>query len=222
MSIEPGEPDSLRDLSLPRSLVLGAGFLGLLLFAMVALLTLTLVQLHDSGGHIESQDKKISALFELGRPLAARADDLGGDVGPALDDARTLIERFPALSGSVQQLTATAVPLLDQVDPALIGGSLSTLTALAAPLAQDDRLVRLVDGLSAALADVSNNDLVARAAHSAVRIRKLLAVQRRTRALQAQALRVQKHSLAVQKRSLRHVRSIDEKTGGQLPQAPVP
>lgn len=67
---------------------------GLLLFAVLAVLTLTLLQLHDSGGHIESQDKKFAALFDAARPLAANANEvaagarnLAGDLQPALREA---------------------------------------------------------------------------------------------------------------------------------------
>ena len=232
MPAQWGEPEAAQATAVPKWVPIGATVLGLLLLAMVALLTLTLVQLHDSGGHIESQDKKIAALFDLGRPLAARADELGGDVAPALDDARRLVtpliragsgadlaallERFPVLASSLQRLTGEAVPLLDGVDPSLLAGGLSTVSSLAAALQQGDRLVRLIDGASAALIDVSEHDLVERAARSATRLRKVLAVQRRTRALQARALSVQLRSLEIQRRSLVHVRSLDRKTGGEL------
>jgi hypothetical protein len=61
---------------------------------------------------------------------------------------------------------------------------------------------------------------VLRAARATTRIRKLLAVQRETRALQTRSLAVQRRSLKVQRRSLKHVRSLDRKTLGDLP--PVP
>jgi hypothetical protein len=218
---------------LPRWVFPGAALLGVLLFAMVVLLTLTLIQLHDSGGHIESQDKKVAALFDAARPLAARADELGGEVAPALHDAKTLVEpllrgdsgddlaaaldRFPFLAGYVQRLAGEAVPLLDSLDPGMTAASISAIASLATALAQDDRLVRLIDGASAALIDVSDHDLVARVSRTASRVRKLLAVQRQTRALQRRALGVQLRSLDVQRRSLEHVRSIDNKTGGQAP-----
>lgn len=226
----------------PKWMLIGALVGGVMLFAMVVLLALTLAQLRDSGGHIEAQDKKIAALFQLGRPLAARADDLQGEVGPALRDAQSFVDpllaadsgrdlaevldSFPLLDSSLRRLAAEAVPALDQLapaleqlDPALLTVAVGTLGELGTRLAEGDRLVRLIDGASAALADVGGRDLVARAARSATRLRKLLAVQRQTRALQARSLRVQRRSLEVQERTLDHVRSLDRKTLGELPRA---
>lgn len=233
-----GEPDAASRIQLLRWAMVGGALLGLMLLAVVALLALTLAQLRDSGGHIEAQDKKIAALFELGRPLAARADQLSGDIGPVIDDTRglvapllrsdsgedlaTALDGLPLAESSVRRLAAEAIPLLDQADPALLMAMLSTVAGLAASLQQEDRLVRLIDGASAALVDVSEHDLVDRAAESAARIRKLLAVQRETRAIQTRTLRVQLRSLDVQRQSLEHIRSIDRKTGGELPPAPVP
>jgi hypothetical protein len=207
--------------------------LGLMLFAMIVLLSLTLAQLRDSGGHIEAQDKKVAALFEAGRPLAARADEFAGDVGPALEDARRLVDplidsdtgddlagvldRFPALDSSLRRLTAEAVPVLAQTDPATVLSILASVGELAGALNQDDRLVRLVDGASAALADIGDRDLVGRLVKTATRLRRVLEVQRGTRSLQEQALRVQTKSLDIQRRTLDHVRSLDQKTLGESP-----
>jgi hypothetical protein len=233
--------------AVPRWALVGGLIGGLMLFTMIVLLSLTLAQLHDSGGHIEAQDKKLAAIFRAGRPLAARADSLAGDVGPALDDARSLVDplikshtgddlagvldSFPALDSSLRHLSAEAVPVLDaalpvldeavpvlaQSDPATVLSVLASVGQLAAALSQDDRLVRLVDGASAALADVSDHDLVGRLAKTTTRIRKLLAVQRETRSLQEQSLAVQTKSLNIQQRTLDHVRSLDEKTLGETP-----
>jgi hypothetical protein len=223
--------------NLPRWAAPAAVVGGLMLFAILAVLTLTLLQLHDSGGHIESQDKKVGALFRAGRPLAARADHFAAGIRPALRDARGLIQplvrsgsgtdlavaldRFPLLDSSLRRLAGEAVPLIDQLDPALLQTTLTAVDDLAAGLQQDDRLLRLVDAASATLAQVADTDLVRRAARSTTRLRKLLEVQRQTRALQRRALGVQRSSLDVQRRSLKHLRKIDRRTGGELP-APAP
>jgi hypothetical protein len=216
--------------------MVGGFVVGLLLFAVVVLLSLTLAQLRDSGGHIEAQDKKIAALFELGRPLTARADDFADQVGPALEDGRSLIgplidsnsggdladvlDSFPALDSSLRRLTAEAIPVLAQTDPGLLLNILASVGTLTAELNENDRLIRLVDGVSAALVDVSDRDLVRRLAKTANRIRKVLEVQRQTRSLQEHSLRVQIESLGVQKRTLDHVRSLDQKTLGETPPLP--
>jgi hypothetical protein len=206
---------------------------GVLLFAILVVLALTLAQLRDSGGHIEAQDKKVAALFEAARPLAVEASDAAGQLRPAIDDARSLVapllrsrsgadlagllERFPLLDSSLRRLVAEAVPVLDRTDPALLAGTVSAVGSLTASLQTGDRLVRLIDGGSAVIADLGDRNLLARAERSAARLRKVLAVQRRTRSLQLKSLRVQRRSLEVQLRSLKHVRSLDRKTGGELP-----
>ena len=238
MPSERGTDAPAPPAAMPRWALIGGLIAGLLLFAILTVLTLTLVQLHDSGGHIEAQDKKIAALFQAGRPLAAQADELAGDVQPALREAGRFVapliqsdsgadlaaalERFPLLDSSVRRLAAEAVPVLDGFDPAVVTAALNTVVGLAAGLAQDDRLVRLVDGASAALVDISDRSLVARAARTATRVRKLLEVQRRTRTLQVRSLSVQRRSLDIQRRTLQRVRSLDRKTLGEAPPLPVP
>lgn len=207
---------------------LGALILGLMLFAMLVVLTLTLIQLHDSGGHIEAQDKKVAALFHAGRPLVERADALAADASPALRaaepalrqarrlfsplaqagsgaDLAAALERFPLLDSAVRRLAGAAIPLLDRFDPAALSASLQTL----------------VDSGSAVLADLRDRNLLARAARSTTRLRKLLAIQRETRLLQQRSLSVQLRSLDVQLRSLKHVRSLDRKTLGEVPPVPT-
>ena len=67
-----GRESSSDRAPVPKWAVAGGVVLGVMLFAMVVILALTLAQLRDSGGHIEAQDKKIAALFEVARPLTAR------------------------------------------------------------------------------------------------------------------------------------------------------
>jgi hypothetical protein len=220
----------------PRWALVGGLAGGAMLLTMIVLLVLLLNEITTSRQHIESQDAKISTLLELGEPVADEAVPLLGEARPAIRQAQDLIEpliharsgtelagllqRFPALETAIRRLAGEAIPVLEQTDPALIATSLGAARDLAVRLAEGDRLVRVIDQASATLSAIAGSDLVERAAKSAARIRKLLAVQRETRALQARSLAVQRRSLAVQRESLEHIRSIDEKTGGQLPPLP--
>src|SRR3712207_6083424 len=116
MLVQMGEPEA-APIALPRWAALGAGLLGLMLFAMVALLALTLAQLRDSGGHIEAQDKKIATLLELGRSFAARADELTGEGGPALDEAAQFAA--PLLRSDSGAVLAAALDRLPMTESAV-------------------------------------------------------------------------------------------------------
>jgi hypothetical protein len=99
---------------------------------------------------------------------------------------------------------------------------LSAGGTLAAQLLDQARLIRLVGKSDAFLDEVSRRGLLARAVKSVVRLRKLLRVQRRTFSTQRETLAVQRIILDVQRKALRHVRSLDQKTGGDLTPQPVP
>ena len=61
-----------------------------------------------------------------------------------------------------------------------------------------------------------------RAARTSKRIKRVLEVQHRTLAVQERSFAVQRRTLATQLEALVHIRSIDNKTGGQVPPLPGP
>jgi hypothetical protein len=199
---------------------------------LVALLGLTLAVLTDSRNHIRAQDAKITRLLEGSRPALRQA-------GPAVREARPLIRAatplarearaaLAAFRGTVPDLATAAedVPRLMRAD--------ETLVTVAIPVLRDLQAAALPRVLSAlppvlsdaasALAQVRATDLIDVAAHSArlapVLIylqRRLLRVQKTTLHVQRDSRAIQARTLRIQRKALRHIESIDRKTGGQVP-----
>lgn len=211
--------------------------------AMVVLLALTLSELRTSRTHIADQDAKVTRLLQLTRPALEEVPPLTRQAEPLLADARPLLgtlaetvppllasgestlDRLPALTVSAQALVGEAIPaLIGEAIPALqtlsaseLGPALATVETLTLQLLENDRLAATLDQTAALLERVETLDLPARAARTAHRIRRLLRVQRRTFSVQKRTLAIQQRSLQIQTETLGHVRSIDEKTGGQAP-----
>jgi hypothetical protein len=174
---------------------------------MLGLLTWQLAVLKDSRGHIAAQDAKITRLLRGSEPVLREAR-------PAAEDA--------------QRLLRASVPVVRSALP-LIRGARPLVTALRA--LDTIRLDQVVNQSGALLEALARSGLLDRAVRAAdlipyiARIQELtLAVQRRsldvqtdTRDIQVRAYRVLRRSLAIQREALVHVRSIDRKTGGQVP-----
>jgi hypothetical protein len=218
---------------------------GLLLLTLTVLMALLLAELHDSGDHIASQDRKVSAVYRAARPLVEEAEPAAEQAVPLLKDARPVIRRLGPLARSAQEtleplepaapavvaaikrlgplssaglrLTAVAVPVLEQLNAADIAFSLATVRELAGRLSDGDRLVQLVDETRSLIAEVTERSLPRKADRSSHRLAEILRIQRMTLAVQRRALRVQRRSKAIQAESLVHIESIDDKTGGPVP-----
>lgn len=212
--------------SLPTSawlLLIGAG---VVLVAMLSLLALQLGVLTDSRRHIAAQDRKITRLMKGSEPVIDDARPVVGDIGDLVHAAA------PVVRGARPFVAA-----LRQLDPIGIGATLAVAGRLAGRLSEGDRLVRAVDESTALIDALGRAGFVGRTLRAAdlvpymARIlrrtlevqRTTLMVQRDTRAIQRRSLRVQLTTLAIQREALRHIRSIDRKTGGQVPPpSPVP
>lgn len=174
---------------------------GLLLTTQVVLLVLQLGTLKASHERIRAQDAKITALFRGAEPVLDQAEPLARDarraIGPLKrsgDEIATATDVLPGLALTARELVVEAVPVLER---------LPRLVELSEALVPELR--GLVPEIRTLLADS-------------------LSVQRETldRAGQGlreqqRALRVLRRSLAVQEQSLRHIQSLDRKTGGELP-----
>jgi uncharacterized protein YoxC len=194
-------------LSLPPAGWLGAIFAAVALAAMLTLLILQLAVLKDSRQHIQAQDAKISKLVGESGPVLRRADPLLGRVAPLVRDVSPLVRRLTR-TVDVAQLFFTA-------------------------LNSNDRLVRTVDESNALLDALARTDFLERSlraadlAPEALRVaystlatqRQTLRTQLETRVIQARSLRTQLRTLSIQREALRHIESIDRKTGGQVPAA---
>lgn len=193
---------------------------------MLSLLAFQLGVLKDSQRHIAAQDRKITRLMRGARPVIDDAKPVVGDIGDLVDAAAPVVRSARPFVAALREL-----------DPVGIGATLSVAGRLAGRLAEGDRLVRAVDESTALLDALGQAGFVERTLRAADRVPYMadvlrrtlrvqlatLRVQRDTRRLQSRSLRVQLTTLAIQREALRHIRSIDRKTGGQVPPAsPVP
>lgn len=215
----PAPPPERTTLSLPPLGWLGAIFAAVALAAMLALLVMQLAVLKDSRQHIQAQDAKISKLVGESGPVLRQADPLLRDAAPLVRQATPLVRQ-----------ATTALRDLGASD---LGSTLTTVRFLFSALNSNNRLVRTVDQSSALLDALARTGYLERAlraadlAPEALRVaystlatqRQTLRTQLETRVLQARSLRTQLRTLSIQREALRHIRSIDRKTGGQLPAA---
>jgi hypothetical protein len=196
------------------------------LLAMLTLLAFQLGVLKDSQGHIAAQDRKITRLMRGSQPVIDDARPVVGDIGDLVDAAAPVVRGARPLVAALRQL-----------DPVGIGTAISVTGHLAGRLSEGDRLVRAVDETTALLDALGHAGFVSRTLRAAdlvpyitgilrrtLRVQlTTLEIQRDSRAIQRRSLRVQLRTLAIQQEALRHIRSIDRKTGGQVPPpTPVP
>jgi hypothetical protein len=215
---------------------------------VVVLLALTWGELRESREHIQSQDRKITALFKATRPALDEVQPLVDDAAPLLRQAAPVlaqvlaagrgiddvVTRLPTVLAGIQGLTNEGIPLargLSAADlpslvadlrasdlPALVSSlqasdipsTVASADEVLSGLSSGDRLNQALDLTTALLMDVRDRDLPRKADASSRRLKDLLKVQRRAYSTLQQSLRIQV-------RTLEHVRSIDDKTGGELP-----
>lgn len=204
-----------------------AGIIGgvVLAVVLVALLSVQLAVLTDSREHIRAQDAKITRLLEGSRPALRQA-------GPAVRETRPLIRAAAPLAREARAALAAfrgAAPDLATAAgdvPRLMRAG-ETLVTVAIPVLRDLQAAALPHVLSdadSALAQIRATDLIDAAARSArlapVLIylqRRLLRVQKTTLQVQRDSRAIQARTLRIQRKALRHIESIDRKTGGQVP-----
>lgn len=207
-----------------------AGMLLALLFVgMTALLVMQLTVLRDTRERIHATDQKIALLLDGTRPVVR-------DAQPALEEAQPLLHRTRGLIGPLRQTiesvgaAADGLPVLLANARVLVDESVPLVRALNA----DDRAVRAIDTTTRVLSSIEGASLVPKLSSTLDRVPRfedlavdLLQTQRRTLKIQIRSLRAQQRSvrllfqsLAIQRETLSHTRSIDRKTGGELPAAP--
>ena len=167
---------------------------GLLLTTQVILLVLMLTTLQSSHEHIRAQDRKITALFDgtkplldEAEPLAKRAREAIGPLARRGDEIAIATDVLPGLALATRELAAEATPALG-------------------------RLPRLAD-----LTEASLPELRRITAESLEIQKRSLTRQDDSLVTQRRSLRILRRSLAIQEQSLRHIQSLDRKTGGELP-----
>ena len=156
-------------------------------------------------------------LVEDAQPvLATLANELPSIVSSGRAIAPTL-DRLPALVTAGQQLISEAFPALRVLRESELGPTLTAIRGSLFELLGDGRLSAILIRARSLLDQVEALGLPARAARASKRIERVLKVQRRTLAIQERSFNVQAQTLQVQLEALGHIRSIDEKTGGQVP-----
>jgi hypothetical protein len=218
------------------ALVLGA------FVVIVALLGTMIVLLVSQREHVDSQDTKITALYEAAAPLLRES-------GPAVSDARRLAPQVRSTGRDIVSLVRAATPVVEAVNAADVTVLLTSLGsaaragtevlgrlagvdlaaavrsahALADVALHRGRLAALLDESTALLRELDRLQLPRVARRSldllpaVLRIQhRLLAIQRQTLALQGRQFGLLSQSLGVQREALVHVRSLDNKTGGPV------
>jgi hypothetical protein len=209
---------------------------GLAVAAIVGLLIAQLQQIGDQKKIVASQDAKMAQLQRASRPLLRESLPLVRQTQPLLRDAQPLLRTMRVLIGPAANTLANVDAAAGAI-PRLVAGS-DVLLADAIPLVQalvaDGRTVRMIDATNHMLALLEQERLIPRTGRALPRFQSvmrqmlatqvdLLRVQTRTFRTQARGLRLQFRSFGLQQESiqiaretLQHVRSIDQKTGGQL------
>lgn len=201
---------------------------GFLLLTMVVLLALSLEEISATRDQVTEANEKADRAVSLVRPafdelepaIDAADEDAVSIVRSTArlirplrhsgDDIGAFIERLPVLQSGLQGLIRSAVPLVEAVDAQRLASTAEVVLALGGRLIEGDRLVGTLDQARRLLSEVEERSLIARAVRGERTLRRVLHVQRRT-------LRVLIDALRVQRRSLDHIRSIDRKTGGEIP-----
>ena len=178
--------------------------------------------------------EEVPGLVDEASPLLRQAAPVLAETLAAVRDADDVVTRLPLVLAGIQGLTNEGIPLARALNDSDLPALVSDLRASDVPalvaslqasdipstveaandvlsgLSSGDRLNQTLDVTAALLAEVRERELPRRAESSSRRLRDLLDVQRRTYATQRQTLRIQV-------RALDHIRSIDQKTGGELP-----
>jgi hypothetical protein len=170
---------------------------------MVTLLAIQLAVLKDSREHIRSQDAKVTALYNGARGALDDAQPVASQAAPLARQARRTLSAVSASRGDIVD-AAVAIPPLLRATGALADNALPLLA-----LVRDTDLVQK----AAAAADMAPDVIALQ--------QRLLRVQLTTLRTQRASLRTQLATLEIQRQALTHIESIDRKTGGQVPPAPV-
>src|SRR4051794_5842432 len=172
--------------------------LGLLLVLMVVGIAALVVILKDSRDHIRAQDAKTAVLLQKVRAAQPTASELPG----LLDQARPVVRDLGRTIGPTRRAVTATAAATERL-PLLIGAA-QALAREGLPVLGE---LRAADLRAAGQAAEEAPPLM----------RRLLSVQLDTLRVQRQSLRTQLSTLDTQREALRHIESIDRKTGGTVP-----
>jgi len=204
-----------------RSLVIAFGLTGgAILLAVLIVLVITLGQIKSTEDHVAATDARLERVIAAAAPVADEAEPLIDAADKTLDESLPAVRDASDLFATLSDNGSDVSVVLDRL-PALQLGVMSFFgdAALTVRLASDF------------LAAAQSQDLVGKAVDSHRLLENVLAVQLETLDIQEASLRTQRRSLSVQlssnhklrrslgiqRSTLDHVRSLDNKTGGELP-----
>jgi hypothetical protein len=196
---------------------------GLLLVLLVVGIGVQIAILQDSREHIRAQDAKLALV--VGK--VEQAEPFAEEAAPLIRQAGPLVRK---VSRAIGPLTEAGAELASSTEnlPRLVRTT-QALAAVTLPALTDLRRAELANTLHAtneALARVRAEDLIGVAARAGRRtprlMRRLLRIQIATLETQKRSLETQLATLEIQRQALVHIESIDRKTGGTAPPAPVP
>jgi hypothetical protein len=187
---------------------------------MLVVLIMVLGELRSARDSVAATDAKLERAIEASAPVA--------DNVPALfDDTSTLVsESLPGVRDAASFLEYVAD---NGIDASVALDHLPALERQASTFLNESTVA--VQSLSDLLQDVRDQNLVGKASESRVILERLLEVQLATLRTQRASYRTQRASLKTQLRTarkfsrsldlqrgaLQHARSLDNKTGGELP-----
>jgi hypothetical protein len=193
---------------------------GLLLVLMVVGIAMLVAILKDSRDHIRAQDAKTAVLLEKLRAATPTARQ----VPALLDEARPAVRSFGRAIKPVRRAIGATAVATERL-PMLIRAA-GAIASVVVDIR--DPLTTALDSANRLLAQVLEQNLVPLSAQAAREtpplLRELLRVQRVTLRAQKRALRTQVVTLGIQRQALKHIESIDRKTGGNVPApgGPIP
>ena len=190
------------------------------IFALLAVLS-------DANDRIHAQDAKIGdlrrdaeplleavrPLAEELRPLVREARALRRPLGRTLEDVAAAAEAAPPALRAARVLVGRSLPVVDALRHFLPGAS-ALVPELRALLPE---LRAVLPRASRFLDETERRALLRRADQAISATLRLESLQSRALRLQVRQFGVLEETLAIQREALVHIRSLDRKTGGQLP-----
>ena len=192
-------------------------WVGMIAFAVVqiGLLTFQAVDIERQRREVSHQRRDLDRVQIALRP---RLRELDRELGPLLDDVDPLRDGARRADSLVRGLRETDAP-----------SAIAAAGRLALQLTQRDRLADFVDRADRLVARAERQGTVEDVDELRRLTVELLDIQRRAYETNRSSLATQRRtegllreSLAIQRQTLVHIRSIDRKTGGPAPAAPIP
>jgi ABC-type transporter Mla subunit MlaD len=206
---------------------LGAIFAGAVLVLMAGGIFAQLLVLQDSNDRIHAQDEKIGDLradaepiLDTLRPLLDETGPVLREAGPALQEARRLAGPLGETADDVSAALEPAPQLVRGV-LALVGRTLPVVDMLQATMPEVRTLMSelraVLPAASEFLDEAARRELLRRADAAVSATLHIESIQVRSLRTIRRQLAIQEETLAIQKQALEHIESLDRKTGGEFP-----